>query len=258
MVQYHANCLVLTNGIEPFNKHELIDRTMELQLDIDAFGNSKFHETKVFSGLAANRQKIMSSMLYLIHKYVLPRVRKGEVGRIMSEFGAHGKERFNEYFALMAIMLDAFWGYLPIQGYKNSRDLTAHWLESQTRAVHRQNEGTDEVLYFLDTYVSRYNQLVLAGAQTRVDIETGRHVIRFTTRELLSDFRVMSKTLGIRCPWINDRQLGTRLVDSAEVLRRAGWTHEVSMSAGKKRHKYSKEVQNATKSEVVSNGKHGR
>lgn len=247
MIQYHANCLVLTNGIEPFNKHELIDRTMELQLDIERWGNSKFHETKIFQGLAANRNKILSAILYIIHKHVLPRVRKGEVGRIMGAFGAHGKERFNEYFALMALMLDAFWGYLPIKGYKSSRDLTAHWLESQTRAVHRQNEGTDEVLYFLDTYVSRYNQLVLMGAQTRVGTVDGKTVMKFSTRDLLSDFRILAKSLAIRCPWINDRQLGTRLVDSAEVLRRAGWSHVDLIVSGKKKHKYWKEGSGAEK-----------
>jgi len=254
MIQYHANCLVLTNGIEPFNKHELIDRTMELQLDIEQYGNNRFHETKVFGGLMANRQKIMASLLYLVHKYVLPRVRKGEVGRIMGEFGSHGKERFNEYFALMALVLDALWGYLPVKGYKNSRDLTSHWLESQTKAVNRQNEGTDEVLYFMDTYVSRYNQLVLAGVQTRVDQVDGRHVVRFTTRDLLSDFRIMSKQLGIRCPWINDRQLGTRLVDSAGVLSKSGWTMETYVSAGRRRHRYSKEVQHDGKQGTAQDG----
>jgi hypothetical protein len=242
MVQYHANCLVLTNGIEPFNKHELIDRTMELQMDIAQYGNSKFHETKIFGALIANRTKILSALLYLIHKYVLPRVRKGEVGRIMGEFGQHGKERFNEYFALMALMLDALWGYLPIKGYKSSRDLTAHWLESQTAAVHRQNEGTDEVLYFLETYVARYNQLVLMGAQTRVELKDGQQMLRFSTRELLSDFRILARSLAIRCPWMNDRQLGTRLVDSAEVLHKAGWRHVDFVSSGRKKHKYWREA----------------
>ncbi len=247
MVQYHANCLVLTNGIEPFNKHELIDRTMELQLDISKYGNAKFHETKIFGALIANRGKILSALLYLIHKYVLPRVRKGEVGRIMGAFGHHGKERFNEYFALMALMLDALWGYLPIKGYKSSRDLTAHWLDSQTHAVNRQNEGTDEVLYFLETYVARYSQLVLAGAQTRVDVKDGQTVMKFTTRELLSDFRVLARSLSIRCPWINERQLGTRLVDSAEVLHRAGWRHIDFISSGRKKHKYWKEAESGGK-----------
>lgn len=241
MVQYHANCLVLTNGIEPFNKHELIDRTMELQLDISKYGNAKFHETKVFNGLIAARPKILSAILFLIHKYVLPRVRKGEVGRIMGEFGSHGKERFNEYFALMAIMLDALWGYMPVEGYKSSRELTAQWLHNQTRALHRQNEGTDEVLYFLETYVARYNQVVLQGAQTHVITDKdGAITLKFSTRELLSDFRILARGLGVRCPWVNDRQLGTRLVDSARVLERAGWSHEDYFSSGRKKHRYWK------------------
>lgn len=244
MVQYHANCLVLTNGIEPFNKHELIDRTVELSLDIAKYGNASFHETKVFSKLLESRSKILSALLFVIHKSVLPRVRKGEVGRIMGEFGIHGKERFNEYFALMALTLDALWAYLPVKGYKSSRELTAHWLRSQTRALHRQNEGTDEVLYFLDTYVSRYSQLVLTGAQTHVEKDkTGLITLKFTTRELLSDFRVLAKSLGIRCPWNNDRQLGTRLVDSARVLERAGWQCVDYISSGRKKHRYWKEAQ---------------
>lgn len=242
MVQYHANCLVLTNGIEPFNKHELIDRTMEIQLDIAKYGNAKFHETRIFNGLIEARPKILSSILYIIHKYVLPRVRKGEPGRIMGEFGAHGKERFNEYFALMAIILDALWGYMPLEGYKSSRELTAQWLHSQTKALHRQNEGTDEVLYFLETYVARYNQVVIQGAQTHVDTaKDGRITLKFTTRELLSDFRILARGLGIKCPWLNDRQLGTRLVDSARVIERAGWKCRDYFSSGRKKHEYWKE-----------------
>lgn len=237
LIMQQTNSLVLTNGIEPFSRHELIDRTMEIDLDLEKYGSAGFQEARVFHQLKASRQQIFASILFLLYKYVMPRIRKGEIARIMKEFSRHGKERFNEYLALMCLVLDAFWGYLPSQAYKRPHDMVNFWLDSQTHAEQRQDEGTNEVLYFLSTFVDRYTQLI--GAQVKVDSDGERRTLKCTTRELLSDFRVLSKYLGMKCPWQNERQLGTRIADSEEILNRSGWTRRPYVSSGRAHYEYA-------------------
>jgi hypothetical protein len=236
LVIQHTDSLVLSNGIEPFNRHELIDRTMEIELDLDKYARKGFQEAKMISGLKAERQKILSAILFLIQRYVIPRVKKGEVSRIMKEFGQHGKTRFNEYLALMSIVLDAFWGYMPMKAYARPHDLVNFWLDSQTAAEQKQDEGTNEVLYFLSTFASRYDQML--GVATRVEKHGEKLVFKVTTRELLSDFRVMAKQLGIKCPWQNERQLGSRIADSEEMLNRAGWHRIRGATMGRTYYKF--------------------
>ncbi len=236
LIMQPVNSLVLTNGIEPFSRHELIDRTMEISLDLEKYSNDNYQETRVFTGLREGREEIMSALLYLMQRYVLPRVRKGEIARIMKEFGQHGKERFNEYLAVMCIVLDALWGYMPLDAYRRPHDLVNFWLDSQTKAEHKQDEGTNEVLYFLSTFVDRHDQLM--GAQLPIEKTEKEIVLKCSTRELLSDFRVLAKNLGMRCPWINERQLGTRISDAMTTLNRAGWYRRQYVISGKNKAEY--------------------
>lgn len=240
VIMEHTNCLVLTNGIEPFVRHELIDRTMEIGLDIPAYGRADFHEARVFGQLKQHRNEIMSSLLFLVSKYILPRVRSGEVHRIMREFHAHGKERFNEYLALMCIILDAFWGYMPLKLYRRPHDLVNFWLESQTKAKQQQDEGTDDVLYFISTLHDRHGSLL--GSSLKFEKIGNRIELKCTTRELLTDFRLLAKMLGAKCPWSNERQLGTRLFDSEETLNKAGWKRIKYHKHGRLMYKFVKEI----------------
>jgi hypothetical protein len=238
IIMEHTNCLVLTNGIEPFVRHELIDRTMEIGLDLEKYGRPGFHEAKVFAQLKQHRGEIMGACLFLMSKYVIPRIKSGEIHRIMREFKSHGKERFNEYLALMSIILDSVWGYMPLKNYSRPHDLVNAWLANQTQATERQDEGTNDVLYFIDTLFSKQNALV--GSQLKFETHGRKIVMRCTTRELLTDFRLMAKLLGMRCPWTNERQLGTRLVDAEDTLRRAGWRRKSIVRNGKRMYKYTK------------------
>lgn len=230
--------LILTNGIEPFNKHELIDRTIELNLDIEKYGNTNFNESKLFKDLLDARQEIFSSLLFLIWKYVIPRIRKGELIRIMREFNRHGKERFNEHFALMAIILDALWGYMPIKKYNTANSLVNFWLDSQTKIGVTQDTGTNEILYFLETLLSMKDQIMglkLNYIDNKLDEQ-----FKITTRNLLTNFRLVAKQLSIKCPWENERQLGVRLADSDDILYKAGWIRTRSAINGRTHYKYLK------------------
>lgn len=235
--------LVLTNGIEPFSKHEILNRTIELPLNIDRFGKAHFHELKVIEDLKANRDQLMFSLMELLSKRVVPRFMNNEVQRIAKHFDAHSKDRFNEYFGVMAVILDALWPYMPLKGYALPHDLVNYWISSQNVSAKVSDEGTNEVLYFLDTFARRRNNLM--DACVSVKVKDAKLVIKCTTRDLLSDFRLLAKHLSMRCPWQNERQLGTRLADASEVLHKAGWTRRQTVLSGRRVYEFSRKVEAA-------------
>lgn len=236
----NIDSLVLTNGIEPFNKHEILNRTLEVNLNIDRYGKRHFHELKVVEELKTQRGSILYALAYIVSKKIIPRFQAGEAQRIARHFDSHSKERFNEYFGLMAIILDAVWPYMPLKNYALPKDLVNYWISAQNVTSKVSDEGTNEILYFLDTYVRRRNRLI--DADVSVIEKDGIVTIRGTTRDLLSDFRILAKHLSMKCPWQNDRQLGARLADASEILSKAGWGRKVKISNGRKVYEYIKKV----------------
>jgi hypothetical protein len=232
-----TNCLLLSNGIEPFSKRELISRTVELSLDLQEYGKDPFHEVKEFKQLLSSRDVILSTIIKVMRAHVLPRICAGEAGKVANYFPEHSKERFNSYFAVMAIILEALWRYIPDEGYNEPMNMVLEWLHSQDISTQAQDSQTNEVLYFLSTFVERYNIV----ADFKVKLKEGETTRSFTasTRELLSDFRILSRHLGVRCPWDNERQLGTRLVDAMEILIDNGWSRKRKVLTGRVKYQYT-------------------
>lgn len=232
--------LVLTNGIEPFSKHEILNRTIELPLNIDRFGKAHFHELKVIEDLKANRDLIMFTLMSLMSKRVIPRFISGEVQRIARHFDSHSKERFNEYFGVMAIILDSIWPYIPCKGYALPHDLVNYWIASQNVSSRDSDEGTNDILYFLDTYFKRHDRLLDFGVP--LVHKKGYNILYCTPRDLLSEFRLLAKHLSMKCPWSNERQLGTRLADASTILYKAGWEKRQVTYAGKRVYEFIKKA----------------
>ena len=217
----NTNCLLLSNGIEPFNKRELISRTIELNLDLESYGKFPFHEVKILKNLNAIRADILSAIIKLIRADVLPAVEAGYTGKIANNFPEHSKDRFNTYFALMSLILKSLWRYIPDDNFKNSNEMVLAWLDSQDKSTVIQDSETNEVLYYLTTFIDRYD----SNADFKIKVIDDKKIVKFstTTRDLLSDFRILSKHLGLRCTWENERQLGTRIVDAEDILISNGW-----------------------------------
>lgn len=241
VVREAINSLVVTNGIEPFNKREIIDRTVELQLDTERFGVPHYHEANALSAILKERHSVMLGLLGAVAVHVLPRIGNGEVERISKEFSQHAKHRFNDYLALMSLVLDAIWEYRPFEKYARPHDVVSYWLDTQSTAEEQQDAGTNEVLHFMNTFVERRDSL--PEFKARVREADGKIEVKTTTATLLSDFRLLAKHLGMRCPWTNDRQLGVRLHDSNDVLEKDGWTRRHAITAGKRMHIFERQIQ---------------
>ena len=231
-----VDCLTLTNGIEPFSKNEIISRTIDLKLDIDKYGQpGHFDELNVMRSIRENRDAIMSGLLKLLSDKVVSRINKGEIYRIANRFGSHSKERFNEYYGLMALLLDAVWPYIPLKGY-TPKVLVDYWLNAQTSVNLKQSSTTNEVLYFFETFASKHKALL--DLETKIISNEDSLILKGSARSLLSDFRLLSKHLGIRCPWVNEHQLGTRINDGLGTLEKNYWSRSHTMSCGRKIYKF--------------------
>jgi hypothetical protein len=232
VVYERTNCLIVSNGIEPFNKHELIARNIEIELDLAAHGKRPYHEFQAVASVMAARDEIMSGLLKMARRHVFPRIRDGEVARIAREFGPHSMDRFNDYLALMACFLDAIWAFLPSDRYSTPRRLVQRWLELMDWSAEAQKESTNDVLYYLSELMERGEGVL--GVKTEVGKgDNGSVKFKASTRQLLTDFRVLAKHLGARCPWQNERQLGARISDAADVLARSGWTRDKKAAMGR-------------------------
>lgn len=250
VVPERTNCLTLTNGIEPINRRELVSRTAEISLDTVKYGSKGFYETQVFSALRQNRGKILCGLLKLITRASVPRIRAGEVQRIAREFGGHSKNRFDEYLGHMAISLDSLWLYKPSDRFETPNKMVAEWLKTQTLSTEEQDEGTNDVLYFLSEFADRHASLLDARSRPEKQ-KDGSVALRVSTRELFTDFRILARSLGVKCPWQNERHLGTRIVDASGILEKAGWTHKKVTVNGRNINVFTRKGEAADVREVV-------
>lgn len=236
----NTNCLVCTNGIEPVTKREIVSRTAEINLDLARYGGKDFNETKIFDAIKQARPTIIFGLLKLLTEKVVPRVKNREVERIARELGSHAKNRFDEYIGIQALVLDAVWPYIGDKAIEGgAKAVVAAWIRSQTVSADEQDEGTNEVLYYLSELAERGKSI----ADIRIRPETlpdGTIRIEGTTREVFTDFRVLARALNGKCPWSNERQLGTRISDAYTVLKKAGWDHKHKIISGRRINEFKK------------------
>ena len=218
-----TNCMMVTNGIEPVSRHEIINRTLVIDLSIEKYGRAHFNELRVMDQVMAARPAIMSGCLKLLRKHVLPRVESGDVSRIARELPSHPLDRFNQYIALMAAVLDAVFAFAPSVNFSTSRKLVNRWVEVQAKSGVAKRQETSDIVYFLDLLAERHADVI--GVKAHPVTRDGAIEMRTSTRSLLTDFRLMARHVGMRCPWQNESQLGTRLLDARKILADAGWAH---------------------------------
>lgn len=251
VISEKTNCLVVTNGIEPFARHELINRNVEILLDKELHGRKDFNEYRILKQIVKDRDAIISGLLRMSKEYVFTRIQEGEVSRIAHEFGSHAMDRFNDYFGLMALFLDAIWAFRPCKdsAIPTPNAMTKRWLDSQDSSAVEQKRSTNEVIYFLNELVDRGPTISM---DLRIQLNEKNGVVSFEcqTRTLLTDFRILARHINIRCPWESERQLGARIADAEEVLKQEGWTRTVRRVQGHRLFEYTYQPEKPKKKKV--------
>lgn len=236
-VQERLDCLVAITGIEPFVAPELINRTYDLEFGLK-YQSDRFMEPEVTVRLQLWRSRIISSVLHIIAHDVLPNMGVSSRSHLLRQSGikSHPKDRTQDYFAMMLLLLQAFWPYIAPAGY-TFWSLVTEWLDSQARIASETELQLNPCLYHLDALQSRWNTAKSAteweskyGIKPKV--EDGIFSFEATTSELFGAFCVLDREIGQRSAFDNPRQLGQRMKGGEYVLLEAGWRRKEAKNVG--------------------------
>ncbi len=157
--------LVLVTAIEPFTKSELINRTIEIEFS-QKFKTDDFFEDEVTRELLKKRDLIISSILKLITKKILPhlKVRKNYMAILKKEYKRHAKDRMNEHFSLLMLILEKILPYIPyysdndsLYGYDHGdKEIRKAWIEYQNARAKETESGSNIILKLLNGLMREY------------------------------------------------------------------------------------------------------
>lgn len=239
-VKETANCMVLTNGIEPYSKNEIISRTLMLKVDVNKFGKRGFNLSDVLYKITSERDDILIPILKHLCKKIFSN--KDSIAKYACQYGKHSKERFNDFYGLARIILEAFWPYIDIEGLKgySPKELINVWLNKQTKEHNKQTISVNDVCYYFNTLAIRHKALL--DLDSSIKIEGPIIKIKGQVIHLLSDFRILAKQLGIKCPWESHKHLAARIQDSIKILEKDGWEVYKVKSCGRVHYVFKKET----------------
>ncbi len=246
-VQERLDCLVAITGIEPFVAPELINRTYDLEFNTK-YQNDRFMEPEVTARLQLWRERILSAVMHIIAHDVLPNMGVQSRAQLIKQSGIqhHPKDRTQDYFVLMLLLLKALWPYIAPSGY-SYWTLVGDWLEAQARIASETELALNPCLYHLDALESRYRT---ARSDTEWEskygiepkLEDGLFWFEATTSELYAAFCVFDRETGQKSAFDNPRQLGQRLKAGERTINAAGWKRrEARNKSGVMVWKYVKE-----------------
>jgi hypothetical protein len=257
-VQERLDCLVVITAIEPFVASELINRTYDLEFHTK-YQSDRFMEPEVTARLQLWRSRILSAVMHVIAHDVLPNMGEGSRSKLIKQSGirSHPKDRTQDYFVLMLLLLQAMWQYIAPRGY-SFWSLVSEWLESQARIASETELQLNPCLYHLDGLESRWRT---ARSDTdweskygiKPQVEDGIFWFECTTSELFAGFCVFDRETGQKAAFDNPRQLGQRLKAGEKTLNGAGWRRrEARNRRGVMVWRYAKEPKVAEDARQVS------
>lgn len=261
---YERSCTqLLVTSIEPFVEAELIERTNEILFD-KRFHNPDFRESiAVESDLKEARDLIWSTVFKIVAYDILPKIdekKSGALKTIRTDYPAHSKARLNELYAMLFIILQEVVKYISQAkdktGNTEARWILDAWIRDQNQRSFATESETNRILYGLESLVNEYEIRPDRFEQEygiKVDADRDGHELRkvvFTasTNTLCRAFDWLAKERGIVNPFKLASQLGARIADSMEVLRKSGWIFEHNATAhrGERRHRLSRVFRQGT------------
>lgn len=163
--QEQPKALVLITAIEPFTKAELINRTYDIEFSFK-HKEDGFIEDEVVRALIKKRDLILSSILKLIQKEVLPNLprRKDFITILKKEYKNHSKNRTDEYLATLMLMLDKILKYIPyydqdhlLAGIETGeKEVRRAWIEYQDAKAKDTETSSNSIIKLLDGLMREY------------------------------------------------------------------------------------------------------
>jgi DNA primase len=157
--------LVLVTAIEPFPKSELINRAYEVEF-LSKNKSDDFIEDEAIRALVKNRDLILSSILKLIQREILPNLarRKDYIAILKKEYKGHAKNRTDEYLAILMLILERILKYIEYYGEEDflygvefgEREIRKAWIEYQDARAKETEVSSNNIIKLLDGLVREY------------------------------------------------------------------------------------------------------
>ncbi|MGE0087688.1 MAG: hypothetical protein AB7S75_25025 [Desulfococcaceae bacterium] len=251
-VVYEKLCTqVIVTAIEPFTEDELINRSVEIEIDRKKYGNPDFPgDMAVMADIADARDRIWSGIFKLIALEVLPDFREKRMNalRMLAKaYPGHAKQRLDELFSCLYLICRVLVKYIPHKDFsadpeKAAGEILDQWIVRQNHQQDETLSETNVILNLLEVLLQEYLHNPKGFADEYrfepeysggVKDEYGRwknkpDSISFVvpTRDLHSAFQMLKRTRNCEYPYLKVGTLGSRLSDSKEVLTRNGWKYE--------------------------------
>ena len=239
----------------------MIERTNEILFD-KRFHNPDFKEAvAVETDLKKSRDLIWSSIFKIISANILPDIeqKKADALKIIrKDYPNHSKARLNELYSMLYLILGEVVKYISQPGYENdpaeARLILNEWILAQNQRSFATEAETNKILYALEALVNEYElrpdsferEYNIKVTPTRYGSGELREIILIaSTRTLYMSFDSLAKDRGIANQFRSPSQLGARITDSLDILKKAGWEFKRDATAyqGQRRHHFIKQVE---------------
>ena len=251
-----AQCLILTNGIESFSHHEIINRTYIVDFDIEKHGAGVVGvSSDIFGEIVASRNEILSAQFMIIAK-ILARLKKGDRKNIIAElqkrYKGHAKRRSDEFFAMMIMIAEELlkaWG-----DKRNVWDLVDEWIKGQNAVAKQTHAGANVIIAAIDVLrIKAERHFANGGAMApenwnhEVQLEKSESVSGVVLKGWASDFHSSLKAVAGNAGYDlkNAQQFGRRFADARKILEDGGYIVNVTEQAD--RYSYTFEYDPAAK-----------
>ena len=168
-VQEKPRSLVLITAIEPLEEPELINRTVDINFG-KQHKHDRFIETEALRGLVKHRDSIMSAILMLIQRDILPNMDEGlkaNLGILKKEYKGHSKSRVDEYIALLMFILEKIIPHMPFKGEDDmvaakvsAAEIWRSWINYQNVQAEEDETMGNSILRMLDGLAAEYVQVM--------------------------------------------------------------------------------------------------
>lgn len=254
---YERSCTqLLVTSIEPFVEPELIERTNEIIFD-KQFHNQDFKESiAVESALQESRDLILSTVFKIVANDILPDLERKKADAlkvIRKDYPNHAKSRLNELYAMLYLILGEVVKYISMDARKSGtaedRWILDKWITNQNERAFVSEEDSNKILYGLEALLMEHEArpesfekeyMVKVSTTEDGNGNVTNLIFKASPKRLHRAFEYLAKNRGIANPYKSSAQLGARIGDSIELLRKAGWTFKRNESTlnGERRHHF--------------------
>ena len=198
----------------------------------------------------------MSCFFKIVAFEILPIFKEEKVKiykTLNNEYIGHAKERLNELYACLYLVLKSIVNYIPHSEYKkgSAAELILHdWLNEQDILASENESEADPILYRLEILFNEYCQLNReyfeniygiynsVKATRGLDDKISKLEFYFSSKELCTIFSILSKNKNITNPFQSPTILGKRLSNSKAILEKEGWQIETRYKKINGQHKH--------------------